>query len=286
MSAWVIAIPNAAATVIPNEVRPPTSATLSAGTISNVIVTGSTDFWLPATRMPSRPEITVDSTQLVPARKSGENPSSIAPFSFSAAARVAMPNRVKRNRAHSASVERDHDRDHEELLGVHADRERQLHLLRCAVAEQRRAGGGAEAAHDDRLEEQQHPDRRDDLRERRRVAQRPEHEEVQREAHEHAEHQRHGQRRRERERSAEGDLRRPARAGGSRYCRRSRCTTPSTSASGFGSGGRNRTPVGAQPGVDVRRVHRGGAGREVRRRPNLGRSAPRRARSPRSTRPA
>src|SRR5206468_1980454 len=56
-SAWVIATPNAAATVSPNEVRPPTSATLSAGTMSNVIVNGSTDFWLPATRMPKRPEM-------------------------------------------------------------------------------------------------------------------------------------------------------------------------------------------------------------------------------------
>ncbi len=51
------------------------------------------------TMMPKRPTITVASTQLAPARKSGENPRTMAPFSFSAAARVASPKRVKRNRA-------------------------------------------------------------------------------------------------------------------------------------------------------------------------------------------
>ena len=45
--------------------------------------------------------MTIESTQLMPARKSGENPSTTAPFSFSAAARVARPKRVYWNTSHS-----------------------------------------------------------------------------------------------------------------------------------------------------------------------------------------
>ena len=47
---------------------------------------------------------TVASTQLVAAWKSGETPRSMAPRSFSAAARVASPKRVKRNSAQRAAA--------------------------------------------------------------------------------------------------------------------------------------------------------------------------------------
>ena len=71
---------------------------------SNVIVTGSTLESADAATMPNSAASMVDSTQLLPANTSGENPSTNAPFSFSAAALVARPNRAKRNSAHSSAV--------------------------------------------------------------------------------------------------------------------------------------------------------------------------------------
>ncbi len=242
MSACVMARPNAAATVSPNEVRPPTSATLSAGMMSSVIVSGSTDFWFPATRMPRSARDHRRQHPVGAGEEVGREPEQHRALLVlrGGARRDAEPGEAEERPQRDG--EGDHDRDHEQLLGVHADRERQLHLRGRAVAEERRAGGRAEAAHDDRLEEQQHPDRRDDLGERRRGAQRPEHQEVQREAHEHAEHQRHGERGREGERRAEGDLGRTARqvevgTAAEEVHRRLR-----RAASGFGSGGRNRLP--------------------------------------------
>ena len=100
----VIAIPKAAAVVTQKELNLPRSAAARAGTMSSVTVNGSMKLLTEAARMPKAPVKTVDRTQFVPASRSGENPMSIAPFSFSAAARVASPKRMKRNTAHSAPV--------------------------------------------------------------------------------------------------------------------------------------------------------------------------------------
>ena len=55
-------------------------------------------------KTPSMPAMTVEITQLAPAKKSGEKPRTIAPFSFSAAARVASPNRVYLKTAHKPTA--------------------------------------------------------------------------------------------------------------------------------------------------------------------------------------
>ena len=91
-------IPRPAATVMPNEVKPPSSAAPRAGTMRSGTLIGSSVV-IGETMIPNRPTMTVASTQLAPARKSGEKPRTMAPFSFSAAARVARPNRVNRNSA-------------------------------------------------------------------------------------------------------------------------------------------------------------------------------------------
>ena len=104
MTGLAIEMRNAASAVIQNDDRLPTSTALSAGITSSVIVTGSTLESADAATMPNSAASIVDSTQLLPARKSGENPSTTAPFSFSAAARVARPKRANRNSAHNAAV--------------------------------------------------------------------------------------------------------------------------------------------------------------------------------------
>jgi hypothetical protein len=93
-----MAIPTPAATVRPKELKLANNAAPRAGTMrsGNVIVSRLV---IGEARMPSRPAITVERTQLAPARKSGEKPNTIAPFSFSAAARVARPKRVYLNTA-------------------------------------------------------------------------------------------------------------------------------------------------------------------------------------------
>ena len=68
------------------------------------MVIGSIDWLMGAAKIPKQPASTVEATQFTPARKSGEYPSTSAPFSFSDAARVARPNRVNRNSAHSPMV--------------------------------------------------------------------------------------------------------------------------------------------------------------------------------------
>ena len=89
-----IPIPRPASIVTMNELNRPRSDAARAGTISRVIVIGSSDWLMAAARMPNMPASTVEATQFTPARKSGEYPRTIAPFSFSAAARVARPKRV------------------------------------------------------------------------------------------------------------------------------------------------------------------------------------------------
>ena len=95
---------NPATAVNPNEEKLPTSAAVKAGTIKAGIVAGSTAVLIDATKTPSSPVTTVDNVQFTPDKNSGENPKIIAPFSFSAAALVAKPNRVNRNNAQSARV--------------------------------------------------------------------------------------------------------------------------------------------------------------------------------------
>ena len=72
---------------------------MSAGMMSAGSTDGSTVRNTVAAKMPSRPVMTVEITQFVPAKNSGEKPSTTAPFSFSEAARVANPKRVSWNTA-------------------------------------------------------------------------------------------------------------------------------------------------------------------------------------------
>ena len=101
---WVMAIPKAAPVVSQNELKLPSNAAASAATMRSDTVKGSMKLLIDAARMPNAPVSTVDRTQLVPASTSGENPSRTAPFSFSAAARVARPKRVKRKTAQRTAV--------------------------------------------------------------------------------------------------------------------------------------------------------------------------------------
>src|SRR5207245_10576590 len=93
MSGTCMPSTNAAIVVRPNEEKLPTSAAVNAGTISAGITIGSIVELIDATKIPSRPVITVDSTQFVPARKAGEHPSTTAPVSLAGAARVGGPER-------------------------------------------------------------------------------------------------------------------------------------------------------------------------------------------------
>ena len=65
------------------------------------------------TMMPKTPTMTVASTQLAPARKSGEKPRTI--FSFSAAARVASPKREAEQGVEQRG-ERDDERGEDQLV--------------------------------------------------------------------------------------------------------------------------------------------------------------------------
>ena len=116
---------------------------------------------------------TVDSTQFAPARQSGEKPSRTAPFSFSAAARVASPKRVKRNSAHRTTASSDHEPATSSWSwGMAMPRGNVTgSLARIGLTGR---GVRAEAQDDDRLEHEQQADRRHHLGQRRRVAQRPE----------------------------------------------------------------------------------------------------------------
>ena len=144
--------------------------------ISRVIVAGSSDAFIVAARIPNAAASTDERTQFTAASCSGDRPIRTAPFSSSAAARVASPNRVKRNAAHRATVAAMTSpariswslamdvpsSSHRPLGEQRLDR----HRLR------------AEAQHHDRLEDEQQADRGDRLGQRWGVAQRPEHQQV------------------------------------------------------------------------------------------------------------
>ena len=76
-----------------NDRNPPSSAAASAGVMSRLVVPGSSPE-IGAMRMTAAPASIAAIIQLMAASRSGEWPSSTAPFSLSAAARVARPNRV------------------------------------------------------------------------------------------------------------------------------------------------------------------------------------------------
>ncbi len=88
---------------IQNDVKRANSAAVSAGTTCSGSEVESS--WvIEAARTPSPPAITVARTVFVSASWFGERPSSIAPTSFSEAARVASPKRLSWNRSESASA--------------------------------------------------------------------------------------------------------------------------------------------------------------------------------------
>ena len=90
--------------VQPNDEKPPTRAAVRAGTTRAGRIRGSMFELIDATKIPSRPVIVVASTQLIAASRSGEKPSTTAPRSFSAAALVANPKRVRWNTSQSTTV--------------------------------------------------------------------------------------------------------------------------------------------------------------------------------------
>ena len=92
-----------AAVVIANDSSPPSSAAASAGMTSSVVVVGLSPA-MGSIRMTAIPASTEATAQHTEASRSGAMPSSSAPFSLPAAARVARPNRVNRNTAPSSAA--------------------------------------------------------------------------------------------------------------------------------------------------------------------------------------
>ena len=98
MSDCTMPIATPAAVVMANDSSPPSSAAASAGITSSGVVVAL----MPAIgsiRITAMPAMTEATAQLTAPSRSGEMPSSSAPFSLPAAARVARPNRVNRNTA-------------------------------------------------------------------------------------------------------------------------------------------------------------------------------------------
>ena len=87
-------MPRPAAAVRPNERKPPSRAAASAGTISRLVVAGLM-LAIGAMRITAAPASIVASIQLTAARRLGDRPMRTAPFSLSAAARVARPKRLR-----------------------------------------------------------------------------------------------------------------------------------------------------------------------------------------------
>ncbi len=86
-------MPSPASVVSVNERNPPSRAAARAGMISRLVVPGSRPE-IGAMRITAAPASIAAIIQLMAASRSGEWPSSTAPFSLSAAARVARPKRV------------------------------------------------------------------------------------------------------------------------------------------------------------------------------------------------
>ena len=92
---------SAAATVTPILVKLPTSAAASAATMNSAYASGMSGT-TGAISTPPTPAIMVLSTQFTSAMRCGDRPVTKAPFSDSAAALVARPNRVNLNQSVSA----------------------------------------------------------------------------------------------------------------------------------------------------------------------------------------
>lgn len=102
---WPRPMATPAAAVTTKDSKPPTSAAARAGTIRNVISAGDRRTTpAPDTRITAAPARAPAIIQLRLPTQSGDTPSSTAPFSFSAAARVLIPNRVQREIAHRPAV--------------------------------------------------------------------------------------------------------------------------------------------------------------------------------------
>ena len=114
-----------------------------------------------------------------------------------------------------------------------------------------RAGTGAEAQDDDRLEHDHQPDRGDDLRQRRRRQQRSDDEEVDEQRQDHHDDEGHGERRAGGHRRSEVDPGRPL------------GEIAGYQGQGVREGWQEQRPVPPEPVEDVGREHRHRAGREV-----------------------
>ena len=90
-----IPIPSPTRQAIQKDVNRAKSAAASAGTTTSGSACGSSCV-IEAARTPSPPATNVASSVLARASWLGESPISIAPISFSEAARVAIPNRLSR----------------------------------------------------------------------------------------------------------------------------------------------------------------------------------------------
>ena len=87
-----------------NELKPPTSATASAETVTTIVNTDRLSPALGASRMPARPAVAPPIAHVIVARKFGDHPSEDTARSFSALAEIASPIRVNRVKAHNANV--------------------------------------------------------------------------------------------------------------------------------------------------------------------------------------
>ena len=110
--AMPIARPAAVAT--PKDCRPPSNAAARAGMTSNEVV--GVRPAMGSIRMIAAPARIDASAQLTLASRSGAMPDRSAPFSLLSAARVARPNRVKRNTRASAAAIRDHQRHEDQTV--------------------------------------------------------------------------------------------------------------------------------------------------------------------------
>ena len=152
----------------------PSSAAASAGTTSRVVVVGSRPE-IGSIRITARPASTDAIAQFTAPSRSGEMPSSSAPFSLPAAARVARPNRVSRYSGGQARGGHHDERDQQQSVLAHrrADQpDRVLGQHRAAAVHP--GAGDREPQPHELLEVQQQTERRDHPGQHRRPAQRPE----------------------------------------------------------------------------------------------------------------
>ena len=149
-----------ATAAIGNEANPATRATARAGRMNSVKLVG-VSVVIVEKRTPKNPAITDARIQLAPARRSGDKPVRMAPFSFSADACVAQPMRVQRNSAQSSPASDEHHPGEDEAV----EGDRLPEHLDGRLREDARNGPTlwTEAQQSDRLQREHHADRGDDL---------------------------------------------------------------------------------------------------------------------------